>query len=91
MFKAIIDQFTDSYNTTLQRHIMEYIASQAHLQGVPNRSGGLSDGAGLGEPKFNVDESAFTGDWGQLSVPLPLNVEVRLTWSKVVHSATALR
>lgn len=32
---------------------------------VPNPSGDLSDGAGLGEPKFNVDETAFTGAWGR--------------------------
>ena len=32
---------------------------------MSNPSGDLSDGSGLGEPKFNVDESAFTGAWGR--------------------------
>ena len=32
---------------------------------MSNPSGDLSDGDGLGEPKFNVDESAFTGGWGR--------------------------
>ena len=39
--------------------------SQAKLQGVSNPSGSLSDGGGLGEPKFNVDMSAYTGAWGK--------------------------
>ncbi|KAF4948738.1 hypothetical protein FGADI_9393 [Fusarium gaditjirri] len=51
--------------SSLQRKIQEYIASQAKLQGVSNPSGSLSDGSGLGEAKFNVDMSAFTGGWGR--------------------------
>ena len=51
--------------TSLESHIKDYIGAQAVLQGVSNPSGGFSDGAGLGEPKFNVDESAFTGAWGR--------------------------
>lgn len=39
--------------------------SQAKLQGVSNPSGSLSDGSGLGEAKYNVDMSAFTGGWGE--------------------------
>lgn len=44
---------------------MNYVDSQAILQTVSNPSGQLSDGTGLGEPKFNVDETAFTGAWGR--------------------------
>lgn len=44
--------------------IENYINAQAIIQGVSNPSGGLSTG-GLGEPKFNVDETAFTGSWGR--------------------------
>lgn len=41
------------------------ITGQARLQTVSNPSGSLSDGTGLGEPKFNTDFSAFTGAWGR--------------------------
>lgn len=45
--------------------IREYVNSQAAIQGVSNPSGDLNDGAGLGEPKFRVNESAFTESWGR--------------------------
>ena len=65
VFKAIVDTFTNSYDAGLQTEIQNYIAAQAKLQGVSNPSGSLSDGAGLGEPKFNVDLTQFTGAWGK--------------------------
>ncbi|KAF6834362.1 glucan 1,4-alpha-glucosidase-like protein [Colletotrichum plurivorum] len=65
VFKAVVDIFTDSYDANLQTHIQNYIGSQARLQGVSNPSGGLGDGAGLGEPKFEVDLRPFTGAWGR--------------------------
>ena len=34
----------------------------AKIQQVENSSGGISTGS-LGEPKFNIDETAFTKDW----------------------------
>lgn len=52
-------------NTALQPHIEDYIKAQAGLQGVSNPSGDLVSGAGLGEPKFMIDGSAFTGPWGR--------------------------
>ncbi|KAK1986672.1 family 15 glycosyl hydrolase [Colletotrichum cereale] len=65
VFKAVVDIFTDSYDANLQTNIQNYIASQARLQGVSNPSGGLGDGQGLGEPKFEVDLRPYTGDWGR--------------------------
>lgn len=65
VFKAIVDTFTHSYDAGLQTQIQNYIAAQAKLQGVSNPSGSLSDGAGLGEPKFYVDLTQFTGAWGR--------------------------
>ncbi|KAF5693987.1 glucoamylase [Fusarium globosum] len=65
VFKYVVDRFINQYDAGLQRKIQEYIASQAKLQGVSNPSGSLSDGSGLGEAKFNVDMSAFTGGWGR--------------------------
>lgn len=64
-FKCIVDTFIHSYDASLQTEIENYIAAQAHLQTVSNPSGDLSNGAGLGEPKFNADRTAFTGAWGR--------------------------
>jgi glucoamylase len=61
--KCLVDAFIAG-NTNLQSTIQQYISAQAHLQTVSNPSGGLSTG-GLGEPKLNVDETAFTGAWGR--------------------------
>jgi len=63
-FKALIDAFIMG-NTNLQGQIQNYVYAQAQLQAVSNPSGSLSNGAGLGEPKFEVDGSAFTGAWGR--------------------------
>ncbi|KAF7118916.1 hypothetical protein CNMCM5793_008552 [Aspergillus hiratsukae] len=61
--KVLVDLFRNG-NLGLQIVIEEYVNSQAYLQTVSNPSGGLSSG-GLGEPKYNVDMTAFTGDWGR--------------------------
>lgn len=63
-FKCLIDQFTHG-NTSLQNHIQNYISSQAELQEVLNPSGDLASGEGLGEPKYYVNKTAFTGEWGR--------------------------
>ncbi|KAF3170760.1 hypothetical protein TWF132_001705 [Orbilia oligospora] len=45
-------------------YIKDWIESQEKLQKIDNPSGGFSTG-GLGEPKFHVDGTAFTGSWGR--------------------------
>ncbi|KAI0112247.1 glycoside hydrolase family 15 protein [Nemania sp. FL0031] len=65
VFKALVERFSNSYNATLQTEIANYIIAQAKLMTVSNPSGSLSGGAGLGEPKFLVDGTAFTGAWGR--------------------------
>lgn len=62
--KVLVDLFRNG-ESSLQTVIEEYVNAQAYLQTVSNPSGSLSDGTGLGEPKFNVDETAFTGSWGR--------------------------
>ncbi|PSN61964.1 hypothetical protein BS50DRAFT_134287 [Corynespora cassiicola Philippines] len=42
-----------------------YAQLQAGIQHTNNPSGSFSDLAGLGEPKFEVDGSPFTGSWGR--------------------------
>lgn len=61
VFKMLVDAFIAG-NSGLQTQIQNYISSQASLQTVSVPSGGLATG-GLGEPKYNVDETAFTEDW----------------------------
>lgn len=64
MYKALIDLFVGGEDS-LETKIKEYVTSQAHIQTVSNPSGDLSNGLGLGEPKFEADETAFTGAWGR--------------------------
>ncbi|KAK0651308.1 glycoside hydrolase family 15 protein [Cercophora newfieldiana] len=65
VLKGIAEAFTHDYNTTLQRQVQNFVGSQAKLQGVSNPVGDLSNGAGLGEVKFYVDLTKFTGEWGR--------------------------
>lgn len=62
--KSLIDELIISGTPGLEAIIEDYISAQARIQGIENPSGGLCTG-GLGEAKFNVDETAFTGDWGR--------------------------
>ncbi|KAF2835713.1 carbohydrate-binding module family 20 protein [Patellaria atrata CBS 101060] len=62
-YKALIERFVAG-DTTLRSKIDQYVSAQARLQGVSNPSGSPESG-GLGEPKFNVDLTAFTGPWGR--------------------------
>ncbi|KAF8582245.1 carbohydrate-binding module family 20 protein [Ramaria rubella] len=64
VFKALIDQYVSGQDTTLLGQINNYITSQSIIQQVSNPSGTITTG-GLGEPKFNIDETAFTGAWGR--------------------------
>ncbi|KAL6704602.1 hypothetical protein ACN47E_007999 [Coniothyrium glycines] len=62
-YKALVERFIAG-DTTLRSVLDDYVTAQASLQGVSNPSGGPETG-GLGEPKFNVDKTAFTGSWGR--------------------------
>jgi len=44
--------------------IDSFIIAESALQQVTNPSGSVSTG-GLGEPKFKIDGTAFTGSWGR--------------------------
>ncbi|GAA5892794.1 uncharacterized protein JCM6883_007478 [Sporobolomyces salmoneus] len=45
--------------------VNDYITAQDNLQQLSNPSGSFSDLSGLGEPKFEINETAFTGPWGR--------------------------
>jgi glucoamylase len=62
-YKALVERFVNG-DSSLKQKINDYVTAQAYLQGVSNPSGGPDTG-GLGEPKFNVDRTAFTGAWGR--------------------------
>ncbi|PBK97372.1 glucoamylase [Armillaria gallica] len=64
VFKALIDQYTLGLDTTLRSEIDNFVSAETAQQQVSNPSGSVSSG-GLGEPKFNIDLSAFTGAWGR--------------------------
>ncbi|KAL8942854.1 MAG: hypothetical protein Q9211_001217 [Gyalolechia sp. 1 TL-2023] len=63
-FKMLIDTFIAG-DMSLQPEIEDYVSAQALLQTVANPSGDLTDGTGLGEPKFEANGTAFTGPWGR--------------------------
>lgn len=64
VYKSIIDRFTRGDDNSLRGTIDDFVLSQKYLQTVSNPSGTISTG-GLGEPKFNIDMTAFTGGWGR--------------------------
>ncbi|KFZ23642.1 hypothetical protein V502_01878 [Pseudogymnoascus sp. VKM F-4520 (FW-2644)] len=62
--KCLVDFFSLSGDTALQQVIDNYVTAESQLQQVSNPSGTITSG-GLGEPKFNIDMSAFTGPGGR--------------------------
>jgi glucoamylase len=67
---TLVDMYEDSPDSYLYSKIvpiMEAYAAFSHkVQHMPNPSGTFEDKlSGLGEPKFNVDGTAFTGNWGR--------------------------
>jgi glucoamylase len=64
VFKVIVDQFTSGRDSSLRSQIANFIIAEAKLQQVINPSGTVSTG-GLGEPFFNIDETAYTGPWNR--------------------------
>lgn len=57
-------RFATGGNAGLRTLIDEFLDAESKLQQVSNPSGTVLTG-GLGEPKFNIDLSAFTGSWGR--------------------------
>ncbi|MCJ1352530.1 MAG: hypothetical protein MMC33_002514 [Icmadophila ericetorum] len=62
--KTVIDEFING-NSALQPVIEAYIKAEAVKQTIANPSGVLQNGAGLGEPKFNIDLTSFNKPWGR--------------------------
>jgi glucoamylase len=51
--------FSQVTQNSLEQIMFDYVHLSTRQQSQPNRS------QGLGEPKFNVDGTPFTGDWGR--------------------------
>ncbi|TFK62257.1 glucoamylase [Pluteus cervinus] len=64
VFGELINEFTSGRDTTLRSQIDNYVGSTQQIQQIPNPSGTVTTG-GLGEPKFNINETAFTEPWGR--------------------------
>ena len=64
VFKLIVDRYTSGQDTSTRSLIDAFVSAEATLQQTTNPSGSVSSG-GLGEPKFNIDETAFTDAWGR--------------------------
>jgi len=62
--KEIVAAFVDG-QTSYETIVNGYMTSQAILQTLTNPSGPFFGGAGLGEPKFQVNEKAFNAPWGR--------------------------
>jgi len=58
--QGVIDEYEKSEDLALRDIIDNYANVQAQIQGTFNPSGGFATG-GLGEPKFMVDGTPFTG------------------------------
>ncbi|KAL4081245.1 glycoside hydrolase family 15 protein [Scleroderma citrinum] len=66
VFKLLIDQYTTNggFDASLRLLIDLFVAAEGHIQQVTNPSGTVLTG-GLGEPKFMINETEFTGPWGR--------------------------
>lgn len=87
-FKFLSDSYIQG-NVGLGSLIQEYILSQARLQLVDNLSGTFASGAGLGEPKFLADETAFDEEWGRPQRDGPaIRALAMIAYSKAIMAAS---
>lgn len=61
----IVEKVVSGEDDSLRGKVDQFFESQSRIQQVSNPSGSVSTG-GLGEPKFNINETAFTDSWGML-------------------------
>ncbi|KAF3003613.1 Glucoamylase, intracellular sporulation-specific [Curvularia kusanoi] len=66
---TLVDVYADDTSSALGRkasNILDaYVDLQKTIQRTANPSGNFGDLSGLGEPKFEVDGTPFTGSWGR--------------------------
>jgi glucoamylase len=87
-FKLLIDSYIQG-NVGLGSLIQDYVLAQGKLQTIDNLSGTFSTGAGLGEPKFYTNETAFEGNWGRPQRDGPaLRATTMIAYSKAIMAAS---
>lgn len=59
------DDPSSKLSTSLSTILSAYATLQTKIQRTSNPSGAFDDLHGLGEPKFHVDGTPFTGSWGR--------------------------
>jgi glucoamylase len=59
------DEPSSSRGSALSTILDEYTSLSSDIQHTSNPSGTFDDLSGLGEPKFHVDGTPFTGSWGR--------------------------
>ncbi|KAM0745673.1 glucoamylase [Meredithblackwellia eburnea MCA 4105] len=64
VMKALLEHLIYSEDKVIGKILSDYVEVQKILQKAPNPSGDFTTG-GLGEPKFNIDLTAFTDSWGR--------------------------
>ncbi|KAI6151403.1 glycoside hydrolase family 15 protein [Pisolithus thermaeus] len=66
VFKALVDRLIAGGGSavSISSLIDMFVTAEANIQQVTNPSGNVTMG-GLGEPKFMINEAAFTGAWGR--------------------------
>ncbi|KAI0270004.1 glucoamylase [Gloeopeniophorella convolvens] len=64
VFKLLIEGLVSGDDPSFRGLVDAYVAVEARLQKTPNPSGPADQG-GLGEPKFNINGTAFTSPWGR--------------------------
>ncbi|KAF2129447.1 glycoside hydrolase family 15 protein [Dothidotthia symphoricarpi CBS 119687] len=66
---TLVDIYADDTSSSLASNLSlvldAYSSLQRNIQHTSNPSGTFSDLSGLGEPKFHVDGTPFTGSWGR--------------------------
>ncbi|KAK9474596.1 Six-hairpin glycosidase-like protein [Dipodascopsis tothii] len=62
--RALVDEYAATGDERLRQVLDDYLATSRTVQHASNPSGDFWSG-GLGEPKFEVDGTAFEGHWGR--------------------------
>ena len=66
---TLVDVYADDTSSALGGQLSDvldaYTSLQQTIQRTPNPSGSFDDLSGLGEPKFEIDGTPFTGSWGR--------------------------
>lgn len=86
--KLLVDSYIHG-NAGLGNLIQNYILSSAKISLIDNRSGTFATGAGLGEPKYYSNETAFEEDWGRPQRDGPaLRATTLIQYSKALQAAS---